>query len=153
MHQNYDSYLHHQLMSPGNQSETIIVIEIFRNILTERVTGTTRRDTPTASIVWIRPQQITHGSFVWNFLNTIQGTNMIKSVNRWGETTMQAKNLKRMNFLEPNKVAEKPITEDILHVRSNLKKRAYLIFNQSSQGKIVKQIGKIFPNICISVFP
>lgn len=51
--------------------------------LPEGVSSTSRRNTPTTSIVWIRPQKITHGPFMGNFLDTIEVTYVIKCLNGW----------------------------------------------------------------------
>jgi hypothetical protein len=50
--------LHHQLMRARDQRQTVVVIELLGNVLTECVTGTTRRDTPTTAIVRIGPEEI-----------------------------------------------------------------------------------------------
>lgn len=41
-----------------------------------------------APVVGIGPQEITHRSFVWHLLHTLDGTNMVKSVNRWRQSAV-----------------------------------------------------------------
>lgn len=47
--------IHNQLMSSGYQFEIIAVIELLRNVLSERVAGTSGRDSPTTSIIRVGP--------------------------------------------------------------------------------------------------
>lgn len=86
-------YLHDQLMCSCNQSQAVIVIKCFGNVLSKGVTSTARRDAPAAPVIGVRPQQITHGSFVGDFLDSIQGPNLIKGINRWRQTSMKTKDL------------------------------------------------------------
>ena len=71
-------YLHNQLMCTGDQRKAVVVVEVFRNVLTKSIAGASRRDSPARSVVWIGPEQITHGTFMRNFLDTIQGTNVVQ---------------------------------------------------------------------------
>ena len=52
--------------------------------LAKSVSSTTRGYTPTTAIIWVRPQKITHWAFMWDFLNTIKVSDVIKCFNRWG---------------------------------------------------------------------
>lgn len=56
--------VHHQLMGSGNQLQVVGVVELLGDILSERVTSTSRRDAPTASVIRVGPQQITNGSII-----------------------------------------------------------------------------------------
>jgi hypothetical protein len=47
--------IHDKLMCSGNQFQVVRVIELLRDILTEGVSGTSWRDTPTTSVIRIRP--------------------------------------------------------------------------------------------------
>lgn len=53
-------YLHDQLMGARHQSESVGMIEGFRDVLTEGVAGTSGRDPPPAAVIGVRPQQVTH---------------------------------------------------------------------------------------------
>lgn len=53
-------YLHDQLMGTRHQSESVGMIEGFRDVLTEGVAGTSGRDPPPAAVIGVRPQQVTH---------------------------------------------------------------------------------------------
>lgn len=71
-------------MCTSNHFQVINVIETFSNVLTESVTSASWIHSPSWTIIRIWPQKITHWSFMWNFLNSFQRTNVIKSFNwRW----------------------------------------------------------------------
>lgn len=74
-------YLHHQLVSTRDQGEAVIMVEGFRDILSKRISCTTRRNPPSTAVVRVRPQQITHGTFMGDLLYSVQGTDVIQSVN------------------------------------------------------------------------
>lgn len=69
------------------------MVERFGNVLSECVPRTARRDSPSTAIIGITPQQITHRSFVWNFLDTIQGSNVVKGIDGRAQPTMQTEDL------------------------------------------------------------
>ena len=43
-------------MRPANHLQIVIMIKLLRNILSKGVPGTSRRNTPPASIIWVRPK-------------------------------------------------------------------------------------------------
>ena len=57
-----NAHLHHQLMSPWYEGQTVVMIKRFRYVLSERVAGAARRDAPAAPVVGVRPQKVAHGS-------------------------------------------------------------------------------------------
>jgi hypothetical protein len=69
------------------------VVKHFRDITPESVTSATRRDTPTLSVIRIRPEEVTHRPFVRHFLDSINCPNMIESVDGWREPTMKTEYL------------------------------------------------------------
>ena len=69
------------------------MIELFRNILAECVAGTSGGDTPTETIVGVRPNEIAHGTLLRNFLHSVGSSNLVKTVYAWGQTTVQAEDL------------------------------------------------------------
>lgn len=85
--------LHDKLMRSGNQRQAIVVIKGLRNVLSKGVTGATRRDSPAASVIGIRPQKIAHGTLVGDFLDTVQGSDVVQSVNAGRQTSVEAENL------------------------------------------------------------
>lgn len=80
-------------MSSRHQRQAVVVVERLRDILTERVTGTTGRYSPTAPVIGVGPKKITHRSFVRYFLDTVKCPDVVERVDARGETTVQAENL------------------------------------------------------------
>ena len=79
-------------MCSSNQFQIVRVVELFRDLLTEGITVLFWKDTPDATIIWVGPEKITDGSFVWHFHDSIKLLDLIKSVNFRGETAMYAEN-------------------------------------------------------------
>lgn len=69
------------------------MIELLRNILTKRVACSSRRDTPTAPVVWIRPEEVTDWSFVWHLHDSIKLLDLVERVDRWRETSMKTEDI------------------------------------------------------------
>lgn len=105
-------------MGSCNKGQTIVMVEGFRDILAERIARTTRGDSPTTSVIWIGPEEITHGPFVWHLLYTIKGADVIEGIDARRKTTMQAEDL---------------------------------IVDQCSKGKVIEQIGEIFPDVGVAI--
>lgn len=69
--------LHNKLMRPRHQGEAIVMVERFGYVLTECVARSTWRYTPAAAIIGIRPQKITHGTLVRNFLDSVNASDVV----------------------------------------------------------------------------
>lgn len=106
-------------MGTCHQSQAIVVVEGFGNVLSERVSSTTGRDSPSTSVIGITPEQITHGTFVGNFLNTIKRPDVVESVDGRTQSTVKTENL---------------------------------VFDESSEGKVVEEVGEVFPHVGIAIF-
>ena len=61
--------------------------------LSKSISSASGRDSPTTSVVRVRPEKITHGAFVWHFLKSVQRSDVVKGVYAWRQATMQAKYL------------------------------------------------------------
>ena len=72
---------HNKLMSTRYQFQSICMVELFRDVLAERVASTSGRDAPAAAVIGIRPKQVADWSFVGNFLHTVELTNLVEGVN------------------------------------------------------------------------
>lgn len=94
------------------------MIKCFRDILPECVSSTTGGDTPAASVVGVTPQQIAHGALVRNFLDPIEGANVVESVDRGTQTAVKAEDL---------------------------------VLDEGGEGKVVKKVGEIFPDVGVAV--
>lgn len=63
--------LHHELMRPSNKVQAIDVGELLGDILTERVTRSSRRDTPATPVIGIRPHKVAHGALMRHLLYSV----------------------------------------------------------------------------------
>ena len=84
---------HDQLMSSCNQRQAVRVIERLRDVLAKGVASSARRDAPAAAVIWIRPQQVTHGPFMGHLLQSIQSANVVQRVNGRREAAVKAEDL------------------------------------------------------------
>lgn len=80
-------------MRPSDQRQAIVMVESLRDILPKRVSSATGGNTPAAPVIRVRPQKIAHRSFVRDLLNTVQGSDVVKSVDTWRQTAVQAEDL------------------------------------------------------------
>jgi hypothetical protein len=102
--------LHDQLMSSCHQSQAIVVVECLRDILPKCVTGATRRDAPSTSIVRVRPEEVAHGTFMGNLLYAIQSTDVVKSVYTWRQASVKAE------YLVINESRERQVIKQVREV-------------------------------------
>lgn len=80
-------------MGSGDHLEVVSVVELLSNVLAEGVSGTTRVHAPASTIIGIRPEQIAHRSFMWDFLESFESSDVIKSLDAGRESTMEAEKL------------------------------------------------------------
>ena len=66
------------------------VVELLADVLAKGVAGATGRDAPAAAVVRVRPEQVTHGSLMRNFLPTVKRAHIVKGVKRGREATVRA---------------------------------------------------------------
>lgn len=81
------------LMCTRHKRETVVVVECLTDVLSEGVSCTSRRDTPSAAVIRVGPQQITHWTFVRHLLDTVDGADVVQRVDGWRQTTVQAEDL------------------------------------------------------------
>lgn len=79
---------HNQLMRTSNKRQPIVVVKSLRYILPECVSSTSGRDTPSATVVGIRPEKITHRSFMRDFLHPVNRSNMVEGIDGRRKTAM-----------------------------------------------------------------
>ena len=96
----YDSFfmtpvvsIHHKLVSSCHKLQTIRVVEILRDVLTESETSSSWRDAPTMPVIWVRPQKITHRAFVRHFNLPINLPYLVKSVKIWRQPSVKTEDL------------------------------------------------------------
>lgn len=85
--------LHDELMRSCNQCQAVIVVECFRDVLAERVTCTSWTDAPATSIIRVTPEEIAHGTFVRNFLDSVERADVVEGIDAGRETTVKAEDL------------------------------------------------------------
>ena len=85
--QNRAAHLHDKLVSARNQRQAVVVVELLRDVLAERVPvqhpnvsnsqvqllkcvlpSATRRDAPSRAVIGVRPQQVAHRALVRHLL-------------------------------------------------------------------------------------
>ena len=69
------------------------MIKRFADILAERVTRTSRTDSPPTSIVRVAPQEITHRPFVGHFLDAVECPHVVEGVDGRGKTAVETEDL------------------------------------------------------------
>ena len=84
---------HDKLMSARYQFQSICMVELFRDVLTERVASTSGRDAPAAAVIGVGPEEIANGSFVRHLLDSVKLSDLVEGVNGWRETTMETEDL------------------------------------------------------------
>ena len=85
--------VHDKLMRTCDSSQAVRVVELLRDVLSEGVTSASGRDTPTTTVIGVRPEQVTDGALVGGLLDAIELTNLVKCINARGETTVQTEDL------------------------------------------------------------
>lgn len=93
--------------------------------MTEGVSSTSWGDTPTQSLIRVRPDQVTHWALLWDLLNAILLSNLVDVVDTWGETTVEAKHL-LVNKGSQWQVVEE-LGEDLPHVSITILSQAFVI--------------------------
>lgn len=116
---------HDKLMGTRDESKTVGAVELLRHVLSERVAGSTGRDTPSTAIIRIRPKQVAHGSLVGNLLEAIQSTNAIESVDEGRQSSVQAENTVLNQRSQGQKVEQ--VGEHLPNVDSSILAQALVV--------------------------
>lgn len=85
--------LHDKLVCTPDKRQAIIVVERLRDVLSEGVPCSSRRDTPSATIVGVGPKQVTHRSFMRNLLYAVDCAYVVESVDRRRKPSVEAEYL------------------------------------------------------------
>ena len=80
-------------MGSGDQLQVIRVVELLTDILTEGVAGTSWRDTPAASVIRVGPKQIADWAFMWDLHDSVELLDLVKGVDTWGKSTVEAEDV------------------------------------------------------------
>ncbi len=68
------------------------------------LTGSSGANCPCLNIVWIRPDQVTKRSFVWNFLGSSDNTDLIEGPDLRTQSSVNTQNLAINNSTEGHKI-------------------------------------------------
>jgi hypothetical protein len=112
-------------MCSSDQLKIVRVIELFRDVLSKSVSSSSGRDAPTASIVRVGPQKVAHGTFMRHLLNSVKLLDLIKSVDAWRESSMQAEDLVFNDCSDRESVKE--ISEILPHVGISIFSKTLII--------------------------
>lgn len=85
--------VHHQLVRPRDQFQTVGVVEVLRNVLAESKASASWRDAPAVTVVRVRPQQVAHGSLVGHFHLSVDLLDLFQGVQVWRESSVQTEDL------------------------------------------------------------
>jgi hypothetical protein len=116
---------HYKLMSTRYQFQSICMVELFRDVLPERVASTSGRDAPAAAVIGVRPQQVADGSFVGHFLHSVQLTNLVEGVDRRRETSVETEYLS-LDHCSQGQVIEQ-FSESLPHIGISVLAQALIV--------------------------
>ena len=80
--------IHYKLMCSAHKTQAICLIELLANVLSEGVSRTPWRNAPAHTIIRVRPEKVTDGTFMRNFLHSVELFNLIESVNARRKSSM-----------------------------------------------------------------
>mmetsp|Transcript_3210 Transcript_3210/g.13928 ORF Transcript_3210/g.13928 Transcript_3210/m.13928 type:complete len:312 (+) Transcript_3210:1674-2609(+) len=80
----------HQLVRSGDQVQAVAVVELLRDVLTERVPRASRGDAPAAPVVGVGPQQVAHRAVVRYLLLPVDRPYLVDGCDRRGESAVHA---------------------------------------------------------------
>lgn len=82
-----------ELVRPADQLQVVDVDKLICDLCTKEPAGSSRADGPRVHVFGIRPHQITKCSFVRDFLVPLDGSNLVQSLDVWGETSVDTQDL------------------------------------------------------------
>jgi len=93
-----------ELMSSGNQFETIHVVELSRNLVAKEPAGTTRANSPRLDVFGVRPDKIAESTLVRNLLSTGNDANLVDGTDLGTQATVDTEELAVDDGSEDQKV-------------------------------------------------
>lgn len=122
---------------------------LIRDFCTKQPAGTSRADGPRVHVFRIRPHEITKRSFVRDFLVPLDGSNLVQSLNVWGETSVDTQDL----FIQQLRNKKENVFDGIISF--------YLSFISSGEQlklstyscncQHIKHLRAITPGICVPI--
>lgn len=93
-----------KLMSTSDEFQTIDMIELRSDFISEEPSSTTRRNSPSINILGITPYQVTKSSFVWDFLSTSDNADLINCADLGAQTTVNTKDFSVNNSCQNEEI-------------------------------------------------
>lgn len=82
---------HDELVCSGDQGQIVLMVKFFDDVSAEDVAGAPERESPSLDVLGIRPEQVTHGSFVRNFAFPVDGSQLVERGHAGTESAVDAK--------------------------------------------------------------
>lgn len=80
-------------MRPGDQFESVGMVKLLWDVLAEGVASPAGGNTPTASVIGVGPEQVAHGTLVWDLLHSVQLSDVVQGIDWRGQSSMEAEDL------------------------------------------------------------
>ena len=74
--------LHHELVRPRDHLQPVGVVELFGDVLPERVSGAARRHPPHPSVIRVAPHQVAHRPLVRHLLKAIDLAHILQRIDQ-----------------------------------------------------------------------
>lgn len=84
--------VHNKLMCSGDQRNVVDVIEFGGDLGSEEPSRTSWGHGPGLDVLWVRPHKVAEWTLVRNFHSSVDESNLINSLDFWGESSMNAEN-------------------------------------------------------------
>ena len=80
-------------MRSGNQFQVVRMVELLADVLAEGVAGTSGWDTPSTSVVRVRPEEVADWAFMWHLHDSVELLDLVKGVDAWGKSSVETKDV------------------------------------------------------------
>lgn len=101
------------------------MVELLGDVLPERISGSSGRDAPAASVVGVGPKQIADGSLVGDFLDAVELADLVERVDGRRETSVQTEDL-ALDHGSQRQVIEQ-FRERLPHIRISVLAQALVV--------------------------
>ena len=78
-------------MSSADEVDFVFSVEFVDDVASEEIAGTARAHTPPSLIIGITPHEVAHCAVVRYLLLSVNSLDLVKCIERRGETTMDTK--------------------------------------------------------------
>ena len=92
----------HQLVGSGDNFDVVGAVELLGDVFSEGEAGASGALSPALNVVWIGPDNVAHGSFVGDLLDSVQFSDAVEGAELRAESSVDAEDLilvkKLLNF-------------------------------------------------------